>query len=82
LIHHHNLEPECKEEKNAIIRTLSHFKKFTLTYLNKMNISFEKLEKEKEFVDLKNNYDELEKKLLDPDYFFLTLGENFEDIPN
>ena len=45
-------------------------------------MSFEKLEKEKEFIDLKNNYDELEKKLLDPDFFFLTLGENFDDIPN
>jgi hypothetical protein len=73
------LEPECKEEKQAIIKTLALFKKYTLSFVKN---DPEKFKDDKDFLELKSSYEEMEKKLLDPDFFFLTLGDNFEDIPN
>ena len=79
LIHHHNLEPECKEEKQAIIKTLALFKRYTLSFVKN---DPEKFKNDKDYLELKASYEELERKLLDPDFFFLSLGDNFEDIPN
>jgi len=81
LIHHHNLEPDCKNEKHFIIKTLALFKKFVFTLVSKGKVNKDALEKDTDYLDLKSNYEELEKKLIDPDFFFLTLGENFEDVP-
>jgi hypothetical protein len=81
LIHHHNLEPDCKNEKYALIKTLALFKTFTFSMMAKFNISKEELEIDPVYKELKNNYEDVEKKMLDPDFFFMTLGDNFDELP-
>jgi len=80
LIHHHNLEPECKNEKHSIIKVLNNFKKCLHSVVNNFNIDKQKLATLSEYVELKSSYDKLENTLADPDYFFITVGENFDDI--
>ena len=60
---------------------MAHFKKFIFSLIESCEVGKEKFENSKEYLGLKSSYEELEKKLLDPDYFFLTVGENFEDLP-
>ncbi len=60
---------------------MAHFKKFIFYLIESNEVGKEKFEKSKEYLELKSSYEELEKKLLDPDYFFLTVGDNFEDLP-
>jgi uncharacterized Zn-finger protein len=79
LIHHHNLETECKEEKHSIIKVLANFKKCFFSIINNYNIDKKKIREGQDYLDLKMSYEELEKKLIDPDFFFITLGQNFDE---
>lgn len=49
--------------------------------MNKFNIDRQNLENDPEFQNLKSSYEDVEKKLLDPDFFFMTLGDNFNELP-
>jgi hypothetical protein len=78
LIHHHNLEPECKSEKTHMIRLLGLYKKALRDVVTLGNIEKSALESNDTYIKLKECYEELEKKLIDPDIFFITLGDSFD----
>ncbi len=81
MIHHHNLETECKNEKYSLIKLLALFKSYLFNLLKKCEISKEILDHDEDFKKLKCFYQDIEKKMIDPDFFFMTLGENFDDMP-
>ncbi len=79
LIHHHNLEPECKNERIAIIKLMGQYKKILNNIINDYSLPIDKIEKRSDYINLKQDYEELEKKLIDPDIFFVTLGDSFNE---
>jgi len=83
LHHHHNIDPECKNEKHALINVLGKFKKkFFLNFVNKNNFDKEKLNAIKEYQELLDCYNDTENRLFDADYFLESVGKNFTDNPN
>jgi len=82
LIHHQSTEPECKNEKHNMIKLMKDFKVALFNMIKDYKIEQDELNKNEEFMNLKSNYEEIEKKLLDPDFFFLTMGNSFDDFPS
>lgn len=80
LIHHNNLEFECRNERNSMIKSLANFKKLLDSVIKEENLDKKEIENMQEFIDLKKSYEQAEDKLLDPDFFHLMMGEKFEDI--
>lgn len=81
MLHHHNLEPDCKLEKNSIMKTMSFYKKFVHSLIESCEIKKEQFENSNVYLELKKSYEDLEKILFDTDYFYMTLGEKFEELP-
>lgn len=75
LIHHNKMEPECRNERNLLIKLIKKFKELLSSlFLNqKIDVS-----DSSQYIDLKNFYEETESKLVDPDYFHCLLGKTFE----
>ena len=78
-MHHYKMEPECQNEKHTMIELISVFKKFMARLIEHQNISKEELEKDENYQNLKKSYLVLEESLIDSDYFYYTLGDNFEE---
>lgn len=57
------------------------FKKYAFQLHTKFNLTKEMLELDSEYLELKKQYEDIERKMIDPDFFFMTLGENFEELP-
>lgn len=81
LIHHNILEPECKNERNNLIKLIAYFKRCLFNLYKAYNLTEEDLMKDPDYVCLKEKYLETEKKLLDTEYFYEVLGANFSDMP-
>ena len=81
LIHHNNLERECKSDRENIILLIHSFKKTILNFISKNKISGNTLKENELFTNLKSFYDKTEETIVDPDFFFCTLGENFLFLP-
>ena len=70
------MEPECKIERNSLIKLIKKYKQFLKHVVNEKQID---LDSNEEYVSLKAYYHEIEEKMLDPDYFHCILGKKFED---
>jgi hypothetical protein len=80
LIHHHKMEPECESEKFSLIKLIRKFKE-TFKFLEKKTGIY--LNSFAEYEQLKETYNETQKKVVDPDLFLSVLGVNFEsECPN
>jgi hypothetical protein len=80
LIHHNKMEPECKIERNSLIKLLKHYKQLAFSLWDKLGVV---VNEDEEIQQLKSCYNDVEKKLLDVDYFRCLLGKKFEDpCPN
>ena len=77
LIHHYKMEPNCNNEKISLIKLIKKFKEFLQFLLNKRNIDL--LSESAMYTSLKKAYSDAEDKLIDTDFFYCLLGENFED---
>ena len=75
------MDPECKNDREAKIKLILSFKKTLLNFISKKNISNEKLKLDESYNDLKKIYEEVEEKVIDPDFYFCNLGENFNFLP-
>ncbi len=76
-MHHNKLENECKLEKNTLIRLIGKFK--NILFALKKRFNWKNLEQNQSYIDLRNDYTNLIKnRLMDPEFFFSVLGENFE----
>jgi hypothetical protein len=75
LIHHHKIEPECEAEKFYLIKLIRKFKD-TMKIIQKKS-EFE-LNSLPAFEDLKNTYNEIQNKIVNPDVFLSVLGNNFD----
>lgn len=82
LMHHNNMEPECKNERCNLVRLIGYFKKCLFNLYTEHNLTENDLLNDKDYVTLKEKYMETELKLLDTDFFYYTLGEKFSDMPN
>lgn len=81
LMHHNNLEPECKNERHNLVKLIGYFKRCLFSLYKTYNLTEEDLLKDNDYISLKEKYAETEQKLLDSDFFYYTLGENFSDYP-
>jgi hypothetical protein len=78
-VHHHNLEPECKNEKTAMMKLLSQYKKVLNNIICDYSLPLSEIQKREDYCKLRFIYEELEKKLIDPDLFYVSLGDSFEE---
>ena len=75
LRHHCEMEIECFIERKELIKLIQRYKIFFRKIIKKKNIN----EKENEIVkNLKKNYEEIQKKLIDQELFNHYLGEEFD----
>lgn len=78
LEHHYEHEQACKSEKEAILTLLSNYKSFIVTLCDNYGVDKYSLEEDPMFIELKNKYEDLGKKLVNPDC--LNTEENFFDF--
>lgn len=78
LLHHNICEPECKNEKNSLVRLIDKFKYCILFLIENYGIDQKRVENLDEYVKLQDEFNETKFKLYDTEYFFSILGENFE----
>jgi hypothetical protein len=81
LIHHDNLETECKNERHTLIKKISHYKRLLNDIIKEKKMDQSDLDNHSDYVNLKQSYKELQEKLLDPEFFYHMMGKNFEDTP-
>lgn len=70
------MEPECKNEKNLLIKTMKQFKDLLTNVVSSNNLN---LSNDESYISLRTFYEETECKLIDTDYFHCILGKNFEN---
>jgi hypothetical protein len=75
LMHHNKLEPECKSDRNGIVKLIAIYKKAIL------NLA-QRLEQTDKLHELKKLYNSIQKNTFDQTFFHMKLGETFEDIPS
>ena len=73
------MEPECKLEKSNLIKLIRGFKILLEQMINEYGLD---LSHNENYLSLKNFYEEIQTKLLDPDYFHCLLGKTFDDKCN
>lgn len=81
LIHHNYLEPECKNDRELSIKLILQFKKTLIKLINKNSITNDNLKFDQNYGELKNFYESVEEKVIDPDYFFCNLGDDLNYLP-
>lgn len=82
IMHHNNLETECKTERINLIELIAQFKK-SLKNLKMQKCLIDKdIDKFKDYINLKNQYEHVSQNLFDSDAFYFGLGEDFLDIHN
>jgi hypothetical protein len=77
-MHHNSCEPECKNEKDSLVKLIDKFKTCILSLIENYNIDPKKVKKFDEYSKLQDEFKETKQKLYDTDYFFSVLGENSE----
>lgn len=81
LIHHNNLEPECQIERSNLVKLIGYFKRCLFNLYTNYGLNETELKNDSDYINLKLKYLETEKKLIDSDFFFYTLGDKFSDLP-
>lgn len=70
------MEPECKNERNSLVKLIKRFKVLLNYIVKNNNID---IANDEHFKSLKSFYEDLDNKLIDPDYFHCLLGREFEN---
>jgi hypothetical protein len=79
-IHHHTLDSECKNERTAMIMLLGQFKRILNNVISDYSLPLVEIEKREDYCKLRSSYVEMEKILIDSDFFFMKLGNSFNQM--
>ena len=82
-MHHNKLEPECKTDKNEIIKMIGLYKKKIFKMLSgKVDKLKSVLKTDVDFINLKTLYEKCESITMDSDFFKSAVGEEFDTLPS
>lgn len=79
IMHHNKFEPECKEERNAIVKVIGKYKALLKKLLKKYGINKDKLNEIEKFQELKRKMEDIKSNLNDPEYFSFFIGDKVLD---
>jgi hypothetical protein len=75
IMHHNKFEPECKVDRNAIVKVIGKYKILLKKLVKQFGISPEKLEGNAKYNELLKKFHELKSVLVDPEYFAFAVGD-------
>jgi hypothetical protein len=79
IMHHNKFEPECKAERNAIVKVIGKYKILLKKLVKKYGINKEKLSEIDKFQKLEKKMEDLKLILADPEYFSFIVGDKVLD---
>jgi hypothetical protein len=75
IMHHNKFEPECKAERNAIVKIIGKYKVLLKRLINKYGLNMEKLKEVEKFQKLEKKLEDLKMNMADPEYFSFIVGD-------
>ncbi len=74
-MHHNKFEPECKAERNAIVKVIGKYKVLLKKLVKKYGINKEKLSEIEKFQKLEKKMEDIKLNLADPEFFSFIVGD-------
>lgn len=69
IMHHNKFEPECKADRNAIVRVLGKYKALLKKIIKTYGLNKEKIVESEIYKKLEKKFEEIKSNLVDPEYF-------------